>query len=66
MAAAAALKSIDSLSGVDAKMAALERLEKLFDQAAAEKERHKSNIAVEARGAHLAQGRDRPAPPNGR
>jgi tetratricopeptide (TPR) repeat protein len=46
MAAAAALKSIDSLSGVDAKMAALERLENLFDQAAAEKERRKSNIAL--------------------
>ncbi len=46
MAVAAALKSIDSLSGVDAKMAALERLENLFDQAAAEKERRKSNIAL--------------------
>lgn len=46
MAAAAALKSIDSLSGVDAKMAALERLEQLFDHAAAQKQRHRSNIAL--------------------
>src|SRR6201996_4391714 len=46
MAVAAALKSIDSLSGVDAKMAALERLEQLFDQAASQNERHKSNIAL--------------------
>jgi tetratricopeptide (TPR) repeat protein len=46
MAVATALKSIDSLSGVDAKMAALERLEGLFDQAASQNERHKSNIAL--------------------
>ncbi|HXS05237.1 MAG TPA: tetratricopeptide repeat protein [Rhizomicrobium sp.] len=46
MAVAAALKSIDSLSGVDAKMAALERLEQLFDQAEAHKERHKSNVLL--------------------
>ena len=46
MAAAAALKSIDTLSGVDAKMAALERLEQLFDQAAAQNERDKSNILL--------------------
>src|SRR6185437_12771213 len=46
MAVAAALKSIDSLSGVDAKMAALERLEQLFDQAESHKERHKSNVLL--------------------
>jgi Flp pilus assembly protein TadD len=46
MATAAALKSIDSLSGVDAKMAALERLEQLFDQASAQSLRDKSNIAL--------------------
>ena len=46
MAVATALKSIDSLSGVDAKMAALERLERLFDQTASQNERHKSNIAL--------------------
>src|SRR5262249_50075908 len=46
MAAAAALKSIDSLSGVDAKLAALERLEQLFDQAAAQNERDKSNTLL--------------------
>lgn len=46
MAAAAALKSLDALSGVDAKLEALERLEQLFDQAAAQEQRHKSNIAL--------------------
>ena len=46
MAAAPALRSMDSLSGVDAKMAALERLEQLFDQTAAADQRRKSNIAL--------------------
>lgn len=46
MAAAAALRGMDSLSGVDAKMAALERLEQLFDQTAAADQRRKSNIAL--------------------
>jgi tetratricopeptide (TPR) repeat protein len=43
MAAAAALKSIDSLSGVDARMEALDKLEVLADEAAAEIARHRSN-----------------------
>jgi tetratricopeptide (TPR) repeat protein len=46
MATAAALKSIDSLSGVDARMEALDRLEKLTDEAAAEIARHRSNILL--------------------
>lgn len=46
MAAAAALKSIDFLSGVDAKLAALQRLEELFDQKAAQDQRRKSNVAI--------------------
>ncbi len=46
MAAAAALKSINSLSGVDAKLAALQRLEELFDQKAAQDQRRKSNVAI--------------------
>jgi tetratricopeptide (TPR) repeat protein len=46
MAGAAALKPIDSLSGVGAKLQALERLEQLFDQAAAQRQRHRSNIAL--------------------
>jgi tetratricopeptide (TPR) repeat protein len=46
MAVAAALRSMNSLSGVDAKMAALERLEQLFDQTAAADQRRKSNIAL--------------------
>ena len=36
MATAAALKSIDSLTGVDARMEALDRLKRLTDEAAAE------------------------------
>ena len=46
MAQAAALKSIDSLNGVDAKMEALDRLEKLVDEAEAENARRKSNVAL--------------------
>jgi tetratricopeptide (TPR) repeat protein len=46
MAVAAALRSMNSLSGVDAKIAALERLEQLFDQTAAADQRRKSNIAL--------------------
>jgi tetratricopeptide (TPR) repeat protein len=44
MAQAAALKSMDSLSGVDARMEALDRLEQLTDELAAERARHKSNV----------------------
>lgn len=46
MANAAALKSIDSLSGVDARMEALDRLEKLTEEAAAELARHRSNLLL--------------------
>jgi tetratricopeptide (TPR) repeat protein len=46
MATAAALKSVESLSGVDARMAALDRLEHLADEAAAEIARHKSNLLL--------------------
>jgi len=46
MAEAAPLKSLDSLSGVDAKMEALDRLEELTDELGAEVARHKSNIAL--------------------
>jgi len=46
MATAAALKSIDSLSGVDARMEALDRLERLTDEAAAEIARHRSNLLL--------------------
>jgi tetratricopeptide (TPR) repeat protein len=46
MANAAPLKSIDSLSGVDAKMEALDKLEQLTDAYGAEVQRHKSNIAL--------------------
>ena len=44
MAKAAALKSMDSLSGIDARMEALDRLERLTDELAAERARHKSNV----------------------
>ena len=66
MATAAALKSIESLSGVDARMEALDRLEQLTDEAAAEIARHRSNRAAEARHPRLAQGRHRARPANGR
>src|SRR4051812_11682244 len=46
MAQAAPLQSIDSLSGVDAKMQALDRLEQLTDELSFEISRHKSNIAL--------------------
>ncbi len=46
MATAASLKSIDSLSGVDAKMEALAKLEQLTDEFGAEVLRHKSNVAL--------------------
>ena len=46
MAHAAPLPSLDSLSGVDAKMEALDRLEQLTDELGAEIARHKSNIAL--------------------
>ncbi len=46
MATAAALKSVESLSGVDARMEALDRLEQLADEAAAEIARHKSNLLL--------------------
>ena len=46
MAKAAALQSMDSLSGIDARMEALDRLEKLTDELAAERVRHKSNTLL--------------------
>ncbi|MES2293047.1 MAG: tetratricopeptide repeat protein [Pseudomonadota bacterium] len=46
MATAAALKSVESLSGVDARMEALDRLEKLTNEAAAEIARHRSNVLL--------------------
>ena len=46
MATAAALKSIESLSGVDARMEALDRLERLTNEAAAEIARHRSNLLL--------------------
>src|SRR5438874_10880613 len=46
MAQVAPLQSLDSLSGVDAKMAALDRLEQLTDELGAEIARHKSNVAL--------------------
>jgi tetratricopeptide (TPR) repeat protein len=46
MANAAALKSIDSLSGVDARMQALDKLTNLVEVAAAENSRHRSNVML--------------------
>src|SRR5580704_4453743 len=46
MATAAPLKSIDSLSGVDAKMEALDKLEQLTDELGAEILLRKSNVAL--------------------
>jgi tetratricopeptide (TPR) repeat protein len=46
MATAAALKSVESLSGVDARMEALDRLEQLTNEAAAEIARHRSNVLL--------------------
>src|ERR1700760_4494283 len=40
------LQSIDALSGVDARLQALEKLEGLVNEAAREKARHRSNIAL--------------------
>src|ERR1044071_531766 len=46
MAQAAPLKSMESLSGVDAKLAAIDKLEQLTEELGAEIARHKSNIAL--------------------
>src|SRR5579863_503951 len=46
MAKLAPLPGIDSLSGMDAKMEALDRLEQLTDELGAEIARHKSNVAL--------------------
>jgi tetratricopeptide (TPR) repeat protein len=46
MAKAAPLQSIDSLSGVDARMEALDKLEQLTEELVSEIARHKSNVAL--------------------
>ena len=46
MAKAAPLKSIDALSGVDARMEAIDKLEVLVNEVAREKRHHRSNIAL--------------------
>ncbi len=46
MAKAAALQSIDSLSGIDARMEALNRLEQLTNELAAERARNRSNTLL--------------------
>ena len=46
MAKAAPLQSIDALSGVDARMQALDRLEVLVGEVAREKARHRSNVLL--------------------
>src|SRR5262245_44209115 len=40
------LQSMDAKSGVDARMEALDKLQALVEEAAAEKQRHRSNIAL--------------------
>ena len=46
MANALPLQSIDTLSGVDARMEALDKLQEMVDEFAAEKQRRRSNIAL--------------------
>ena len=46
MAQVAPLPSIDSLSGVDARMEALDKLELLSEELSTEIVRHKSNVAL--------------------
>jgi len=46
MAKAAALQRIDALSGVDARLEALDKLEGLVDEVVAQKARHRSNQAL--------------------
>jgi len=46
MANALPLQSIDTLSGVDARLEALDKLQDLVDEVAAEKQRRRSNIAL--------------------
>ncbi len=46
MANAVPLPSIDSLSGADARMEALDKLEELVSEVAAEKKRQRSNICL--------------------
>ena len=53
MAEALPLQSIDALSGVDARMEALDKLEVLVEEAAAEKKRNRSNIALKLSLIHI-------------
>jgi tetratricopeptide (TPR) repeat protein len=46
MAEALPLQSVDALSGVDARMAALDKLQSLVDEVVAEKKRRRSNVAL--------------------
>jgi tetratricopeptide (TPR) repeat protein len=46
MAQAFAQPTLDSLTGADARMQAIEKLEELFNEAVQEKARHRSNVAL--------------------
>jgi len=46
MSKAVSLKSINALSGMDARLEALEKLEELVDEVVAEKKRHRANVAL--------------------
>jgi Flp pilus assembly protein TadD len=46
MATAVSLKSIGALSGMDARLEALDKLEALVEEVVAEKKRHRANIAL--------------------
>jgi len=46
MAKALPQQTLDTLAGVDARLAAIDKLEELFNQAVREKARHRSNVAL--------------------
>ena len=65
--AAAAFKSMDSLSGIDARMEALAAAgSSSTDESARRTRPSQIQCAAEARHPRLAQGRHRQAPANGR
>ena len=65
MAKVQPLKSIDALSGVDARMQALDKLEVLVSEVVREKARHRSNVLLKRGVRCMAQGRYRQGRPVG-
>ena len=59
MAQALPQPTLDTLTGVDARLQAIDKLEELFNEVVREKARHRSNIALKRAVRVLAPGRHR-------